>query len=65
MLIKNQNISKNFKIHPTAIVEDNVLLGENIAIWDNVHIRKDTQLVITVSLVKKPILLMVFKSEMA
>ena len=42
MLIKKQNISKNLKIHPTAILEDNVVLGENTSVWDNVHIRKDT-----------------------
>ena len=41
MLIKKQNISKNLKIHPTAIVEDNAVLGENTSVWDNVHIRKD------------------------
>ncbi len=30
------------KIHPTAIIEDNVSLGEGTSVWDNVHIRKDT-----------------------
>jgi acetyltransferase-like isoleucine patch superfamily enzyme len=42
VLNKNSNISKNLKIHPTAIVEDNVLFGENTAVWDNVHIRRNT-----------------------
>jgi acetyltransferase-like isoleucine patch superfamily enzyme len=42
MLIKRSNISKNLKIHPTAIVEDNVVFGENTSVWDNVHIRSDT-----------------------
>lgn len=42
MLIKRSNIPKNLKIHPTAIVEDNVSFGENTAIWDNVHIRRNT-----------------------
>ena len=42
MLIKKQNISKNLRIHPTAIVEDDVVLGEKTAVWDNVHIREDT-----------------------
>ena len=41
MLIKKQNISENLKIHPTAIVEDSAVLGENTSVWDNVHIRKD------------------------
>ncbi len=27
------------RIHPTAIVEDNVSIGEGSSIWDNVHIR--------------------------
>ena len=27
------------RIHPTAIVEDGVLLGEGTSVWDNVHIR--------------------------
>ena len=40
--MKEQNISKNSKIHPTAIIEDNVVLGEKTSVWDNVHIRKDT-----------------------
>lgn len=28
-----------YKVHPTAIVEDGVIIGEGTAIWDNVHIR--------------------------
>lgn len=32
------------KIHPTAIVEDNVTLGDGTSIWDHVHIRHSTQL---------------------
>ena len=27
------------RIHPTAIIEDDVTLGEGTSIWDNVHIR--------------------------
>ena len=27
------------KIHPTALIEDNVAIGGGSAIWDNVHIR--------------------------
>jgi len=27
------------RIHPTALIEDGVLLGEGTSVWDNVHIR--------------------------
>ena len=29
-------------VHPTAIVERNVRIGDDTSIWDNVHIRRDT-----------------------
>jgi acetyltransferase-like isoleucine patch superfamily enzyme len=32
------------RIHPTAIVEENVVLGDGTSVWDNVHIRRDTRL---------------------
>jgi UDP-2-acetamido-3-amino-2,3-dideoxy-glucuronate N-acetyltransferase len=32
------------KIHPTAIIEENVSVGDKTNIWDNVHIRRDTQI---------------------
>jgi len=32
------------KIHPTAIVEPGVLIGDNTAVWDNVHIRHSTSI---------------------
>jgi UDP-2-acetamido-3-amino-2,3-dideoxy-glucuronate N-acetyltransferase len=32
------------RIHPTAIVEDNVRIGAGSAIWDNVHIRRGARL---------------------
>lgn len=32
------------RIHPTAIVEQNVAIGSETAIWDNVHIRHSTQI---------------------
>ena len=32
------------RIHPTAIVEDAVTLGDGTAVWDNVHIRRGTTL---------------------
>ena len=28
-----------YKVHPTAIVEDGVSIGEDTSIWDNAHIR--------------------------
>jgi UDP-2-acetamido-3-amino-2,3-dideoxy-glucuronate N-acetyltransferase len=31
-------------IHPTAIVEAGVAIGEGTSIWDNVHIRRDTRI---------------------
>jgi acetyltransferase-like isoleucine patch superfamily enzyme len=32
------------RIHPTAIIEDNVRIGAGTAIWDNVHVRHDVTL---------------------
>lgn len=32
------------RIHPTAIVEEGVTLGEGTSVWDNVHIRHSTTL---------------------
>lgn len=32
------------RIHPTALIEDGVEIGEHSSIWDNVHIRRDTRL---------------------
>ena len=29
-------------IHPTAIVEDGVRVGDHSSVWDNVHIRRNT-----------------------
>lgn len=31
-------------VHPTAIVEDGVKIGQGTSIWDNVHIRRNAQL---------------------
>jgi UDP-2-acetamido-3-amino-2,3-dideoxy-glucuronate N-acetyltransferase len=31
-------------IHPTAIIEDGVEIGQGTAIWDNVHIRRSTRI---------------------
>jgi acetyltransferase-like isoleucine patch superfamily enzyme len=32
------------RIHPTAIIEERVVIGDGSSIWDNVHIRHDTVL---------------------
>jgi acetyltransferase-like isoleucine patch superfamily enzyme len=32
------------RIHPTAIIEDNVTFGEGTSVWDNVHIRHGASL---------------------
>jgi acetyltransferase-like isoleucine patch superfamily enzyme len=32
------------RIHPTALIEKNVSIGDNTSIWDNVHIRFDTKI---------------------
>src|SRR5438093_7547197 len=32
------------RIHPTAIIEEAVTLGPGTSVWDNVHIRRGTQL---------------------
>ncbi len=32
------------RIHPTAIIESNVQLGEGTSVWDNAHIRHDAVL---------------------
>lgn len=31
-------------VHPTAIIEPNVSIGRNTAIWDNVHVRHSTHI---------------------
>lgn len=35
-------LQKSILIHPTALVEENVQIGNGTAIWDNVHIRQST-----------------------
>ena len=32
------------KIHPTAIIEDDVKIGEGTSVWDNVHIRHGAEI---------------------
>ncbi|MDX1948461.1 MAG: DapH/DapD/GlmU-related protein [Pirellulaceae bacterium] len=32
------------RIHPTAMIEAGVILGEGTSVWDHVHIRRDTRL---------------------
>jgi acetyltransferase-like isoleucine patch superfamily enzyme len=40
----SKSTSVNSLIHPTAIIEDGVLIGEGTQIWDNVHIRHGTSI---------------------
>ena len=32
------------RIHPTAIIEENVSIGDETSVWDNVHIRQSTSI---------------------
>jgi UDP-2-acetamido-3-amino-2,3-dideoxy-glucuronate N-acetyltransferase len=32
------------RVHPTAIIEEGVVLGPGTAVWDNVHVRRDARL---------------------
>ncbi|BAU14173.1 WblC protein [Leptolyngbya sp. NIES-3755] len=34
----------NIKVHPTAIIESNVSIGDRTSVWDNVHIRFSTRI---------------------
>lgn len=34
----------NVKVHPTAVLEEGVQIGEHSSVWDNVHIRKNTRI---------------------
>lgn len=44
MSIQRGNGFKGVRVHPTAIIEDGVLLGPGTSIWDNVHIRRNARL---------------------
>lgn len=35
---------REVRIHPTAIIEDGVALGDHASVWDNVHIRRDARI---------------------
>ncbi len=37
-------ISPSAKIHPTAIIEAEVMIGERTAVWDNAHIRHNSEI---------------------
>ncbi len=36
------SVSASSRIHPTAIIENGVQIGQGTSVWDNVHIRFDT-----------------------
>ena len=36
-------VSASSRIHPTAIIENGVQIGQGTCVWDNVHIRFDTR----------------------
>lgn len=36
--------SQNVRVHPTAIIEEGVLIGAGSSVWDNVHIRKNAMI---------------------
>lgn len=43
-LMASVNTRRASRIHPTAIIEDDVRIGFGSSIWDNVHIRHSTQI---------------------
>lgn len=44
MNLQINSSSPSVRIHPTAIVEANVSIGARSSVWDNVHIRFDTEI---------------------
>jgi acetyltransferase-like isoleucine patch superfamily enzyme len=36
--------SRSVRIHPTALIEEEVSIGVGTSVWDNVHIRKNTSI---------------------
>ena len=44
MAAPTSNIPSSVRVHPTAIVENDVQIGEGTTIWDNVHIRHSSKL---------------------
>ncbi len=40
----NALIHETVRVHPTAIVEDNVAIGAGSSVWDNAHVRHDVSL---------------------
>ncbi len=40
----NQERFPGCRIHPTALIEDGVVLGERTSVWDNVHIRRGAKI---------------------
>lgn len=44
MAASTSTIPSSVRVHPTAIVENDVQIGEGTTIWDNVHIRHSSKL---------------------
>ena len=40
--VQTSRVSASSRIHPTAIIENGVQIGQGTSVWDNVHIRFDT-----------------------
>lgn len=34
----------NYRVHPTATIEQNVVIGNGTSVWDHVHIRQNTRI---------------------
>lgn len=41
---QDSRFGPSVRIHPTAIIEDGVAIGEHSSVWDNVHVRKNTSI---------------------
>lgn len=43
-IIDTRTFSSSVRIHPTALIEDGVTIGDHSSVWDNVHIRKNARI---------------------
>jgi acetyltransferase-like isoleucine patch superfamily enzyme len=42
--VPNPNVASECRIHPTAIIEPDVIIGAGASIWDHAHIRHSTRI---------------------